>query len=127
MKYPGQFLICWHYSCSFFPEVTSFIVVEMLFLIASTDSSAQTRLGATGVSGVFGAVVHILVKGGSPTMRLTCAHCKKTLKDFPKDDLSALLYSDEGVYLFCGKECKDQCFCTFPQDKDFDGRQQPTL
>jgi hypothetical protein len=45
--------------------------------------------------------------GGLPTMKLACSQCKKTLKTLEQDDLTMLLHSDEGVYLFCSKNCKD--------------------
>ena len=40
-------------------------------------------------------------------MKLACSQCKKTLKTLEQDDLTMLLHSDEGVYFFCGKDCKD--------------------
>ena len=41
-------------------------------------------------------------------MKLICVHCKKTLKTFHDDDLSAVLYNDDGVYFFCSRDCKEK-------------------
>ena len=40
-------------------------------------------------------------------MKLACSQCNKTLKTLEQDDLTMLLHSDEGVYFFCSKSCKD--------------------
>jgi len=45
--------------------------------------------------------------GGLPTMKLACSQCNKILKTLDEDDLTRLLHSDEGVYFFCSKACKD--------------------
>lgn len=34
--------------------------------------------------------------------------CNKTLKAFHDDEFLKFLYSDEGVYFFCNKDCKDK-------------------
>ncbi len=60
-------------------------------------------------------------------MKLICMHCKKTLVKVPKDDLSALLYSDAGVYFFCSKECKNHWAFPIAPKKDFDKLQQPSM
>ncbi len=41
-------------------------------------------------------------------MKLICVHCKKTLKKLHDDDLSAVLYNDDGVYFFCSRNCKEK-------------------
>lgn len=41
-------------------------------------------------------------------MRLTCMQCKKTLRTFDEDEFSTVLYSDDGIYFFCNKVCKEK-------------------
>ena len=60
-------------------------------------------------------------------MKLICMHCKKTLRIVHQDELSTLLYSDAGVYLFCSKECKNQWAVPVAPEKDFDKLQQPSI
>ena len=57
-------------------------------------------------------------------MKLICMHCKKTLRIVHQDELSTLLYSDAGVYVFCSKKCKNQWAFPVAQEEDFDKLQQ---
>jgi len=54
-------------------------------------------------------------------------HCKKTLRIVHEDELSTLLHSDAGVYLFCSKKCKNQWAFAVAPEKDFDKLQQPSI
>jgi hypothetical protein len=60
-------------------------------------------------------------------MKLICMHCKKTLRIVHEDELSTLLHSDAGVYLFCSKKCKNQWAFAVAPEKDFDKLQQPSI
>jgi hypothetical protein len=60
-------------------------------------------------------------------MKLICMHCKKTLRIVHEDELSTLLHSDAGVYLFCSKKCKNQWAFPVAPEKDFDKLQQPSI
>ena len=60
-------------------------------------------------------------------MKLICMHCKKTLRIVHQDELSTLLHSDAGVYIFCSEKCKDKCALHVAPEKDFDKLQQPSI
>jgi hypothetical protein len=65
--------------------------------------------------------------GGSAKMKLICAHCKKTLKTFHDDDLSACLYKDDGVYFFCSRDCKEKWSRPVAPQTKIDSRRQPSI
>ena len=60
-------------------------------------------------------------------MKLICMHCKKTLRIFHQDELSTLLYSDAGVYVFCSKKCKNQWAFSIVSSEDVDKFQQTSM
>ena len=64
---------------------------------------------------------------GLSQIKLTCMHCSKTLKTFINDEFYAFLYSDDPVYVFCGKDCMDEWSCTVTPEKDFDAPQHPII
>ena len=60
-------------------------------------------------------------------MKLACSQCKKTLKTLEQDDLTMLLHSDEGVYFFCSKDCKDAWPCTIITEEELESLKQSSL
>ena len=63
----------------------------------------------------------------APTMKLACSQCKKTLKTLEQDDLTMLLHSDEGVYFFCSKDCKDAWPNPIITEEELDSLKQSSL
>ncbi len=60
-------------------------------------------------------------------MKLSCSQCNKTLKTLEQDDLTMLLHSDEGVYFFCSKGCKDEWFKPMITEEELDSLKQSSL
>jgi hypothetical protein len=60
-------------------------------------------------------------------MKIACCQCNKTLKTLEQDDLTMLLYSDEGVYFFCSRVCKDAWPQTIITDEELDSLEQSSL
>ena len=60
-------------------------------------------------------------------MKLSCSQCNKTLKTLEQDDLTMLLHSDEGVYFFCSKGCKDSWFKPMITEEELDSLKQSSL
>jgi hypothetical protein len=60
-------------------------------------------------------------------MKLVCSQCNKTLKTLEQDDLTMLLHSDEGVYFFCSKGCKDAWPHPLLTEEDLDSLKQSSL
>lgn len=60
-------------------------------------------------------------------MKLACSQCNKTLKTLEQDDLTMLLHSDEGVYFFCRKGCKDAWFKPMITEEELDSLKQSSL
>ena len=60
-------------------------------------------------------------------MNLTCSQCKKILKTLEQDDLTMLLHSDKGVYLFCSRVCKDAWPHAIVTEKELDSLEQSSL
>ena len=60
-------------------------------------------------------------------MKLSCSQCNKTLKTLEQDDLTMLLHSDEGVYFFCSKGCKDAWFSPIITEEELDSLKQSSL
>ena len=60
-------------------------------------------------------------------MKLICVHCKKTLKTFPEDDLSAVLYNDDGVYFFCSRNCKEKWSHLVAPQNELDNIQEASI
>ena len=60
-------------------------------------------------------------------MKLACTQCNKILKTLEQDDLTMLLHSDEGVYCFCSKGCKDAWPHTPITAEEIDGLKQSSL
>jgi ribosomal protein L24E len=60
-------------------------------------------------------------------MKLVCSQCNKTLKTLEQDDLTMLLHSDEGVYFFCSKSCKDAWLSATITEEELDSLKQSSL
>ncbi len=60
-------------------------------------------------------------------MKLACSQCNKTLKILDQDDFTMLLHSDEGVYFFCSKDCKDAWFQPMITEEELDSLKQSSL
>jgi ribosomal protein L24E len=60
-------------------------------------------------------------------MKLACSQCNKTLKTLEQDDLTMLLHSDEGVYFFCSRGCKDAWFKPMITEEELDSLKQSSL
>ena len=60
-------------------------------------------------------------------MKLICMHCKRTLKILHGDELSAVLYRDDGVYIFCSMDCKDKYNYPLVPQKDVDNLRQSLI
>ena len=60
-------------------------------------------------------------------MKLICLHCKRTLKKLDNDELSAVLYRDDGVYIFCSMDCKDKYIYPLIPAKDLDELRHPSI
>jgi hypothetical protein len=60
-------------------------------------------------------------------MNLTCSQCNKILKTLEQDDLTMLLHSDEGVYYFCSRVCKDAWPHTIITEEELDSLEQSSL
>ena len=60
-------------------------------------------------------------------MKLVCSQCNKTLKTLEQDDLTMLLHSDEGVYFFCSKSCKDAWPKAIITEEELDSLKQSSL
>jgi hypothetical protein len=60
-------------------------------------------------------------------MKLVCSQCNKTLKTLEQDDLTMLLHSDEGVYFFCSKSCKDAWPSATITEEELDSLKQSSL
>jgi len=60
-------------------------------------------------------------------MKLACSQCNKTLKNLDEDDFTKLLYSDEGVYFFCSKGCKDSWPPPVMTEEELDSLKQSSL
>jgi ribosomal protein L24E len=60
-------------------------------------------------------------------MKLACSQCNKTLKTLEQDDLTMLLHSDEGVYFFCSKSCKDAWPSAIITEEELESLKQSSL
>ena len=60
-------------------------------------------------------------------MKLACSHCNKVLKTLDQDDLTRLLHSDEGVYFFCSKSCKDAWPSAIITEEELESLKQSSL
>ena len=60
-------------------------------------------------------------------MKLVCSQCNKTLKTLEQDDLTMLLHSDEGVYFFCSKSCKDAWPSAIITEEELESLKQSSL
>ena len=49
-------------------------------------------------------------------MMLTCVNCKTT---FTQDDPAKVICSDDGIFFFCGKDCKDKFVYSAGLQDDF--------
>ena len=67
------------------------------------------------------------MNGVLSTTRLTCSHCKKTLKTFHNDELAAFLHRDEGVYIFCNRDCRREWACPITPGKDHGKAKHPSF
>jgi hypothetical protein len=57
-------------------------------------------------------------------MKLPCMQCKET---FLLGNFVEILYCDEGIYLFCSEECRDNWMSVNAQEIDLESLQQPSL
>ena len=60
-------------------------------------------------------------------MKLICMHCKRTLKILHDDEMTEVLYGDDGVYIFCSLECKDKYKFPLVPRKDADNLRQSLI
>jgi hypothetical protein len=65
--------------------------------------------------------------GGMSTMKLACSQCSKILKTLDQDDLTRLLYNDDGVYFFCSKSCKDSWPQALIREEEIDTLKESSL
>ena len=49
-------------------------------------------------------------------MMLTCVNCKTT---FTQDDPAKVICSDDGIFFFCDKDCKDKYVYSAGLEDDF--------
>ncbi len=68
-----------------------------------------------------------MMNGVLTTTRLTCRQCKKTLKTYHNDELSVYLHSDEGVYIFCSRDCSREWSCHLTPGKNYGNANHPAI
>ena len=57
-------------------------------------------------------------------MRLSCMCCKES---FSPGDFFELLYSDEGIYFLCSKECSDKWASHIAPENESESLAQPSI
>lgn len=57
-------------------------------------------------------------------MRLPCMCCKES---FSQGDLLEIVYSDEGIYFFCSKECNEKWVSQIAPENESESLQQLSI